>query len=801
MSDSASKPSSTPTEINIEAAPAAESDKSAVNQEANLPKSLPVLPLSDLVVFPFMVAPLLVTSQSSTQLIDDVVAHDRLLALVLQRNSETEDPTGKDLHEHGCVARVLKMLKFPDDSVRVLVQGLKRVRILEYETKTPFLRAKVEAVEDVVDTSIEMEALSRNATKLFQQIINLSPNLPDELKVALFNIEDASKLSDLIATNLNIPLTDKQKFLEMASVKERLKALSAFLQKELDVLQLGTEIQNRVSSALSKTQREYFLREQMRQIQKELGDSEGAGSEVKELRDRIDKVQMTDEARKTAIKELERLGTIPMASAEYSVSRTYLDWIIGMPWKHSTEDHLDIRRARRILDDDHYGLQKVKDRILEHLAILKLKPDKKGPILCFVGPPGVGKTSLGMSIAKALGRKFVRMSLGGVRDEAEIRGHRRTYIGALPGRIIQGLRKAESNNPVFMLDEIDKVGADFRGDPSSALLEVLDPAQNFSFSDHYLELPFDLSRVLFITTANWLDTVPPALRDRMEVIELPGYTDEEKMHIGNDFLLPRQRNEHGLKGNQIQIPAPTMRTLIGDYTREAGVRNLEREIASLCRKVGRQIIEGKAHHAALKAEDLDKYLGPQKFFRDAAERTGEPGVAIGLAWTPVGGEILFIEATRIKGKGNLILTGSLGDVMQESAQAALSYVKSHARALKIADDVFQKSDIHIHIPSGATPKDGPSAGVAIAVVIASLLTERKLKPFLAMTGEISLRGKVLPVGGIKEKVLAAARSGIKIVLLPDKNKRDLDEVPKEIRGKLKFIPIKAVNEALKLALS
>ncbi|MBI4024110.1 MAG: endopeptidase La [Verrucomicrobia bacterium] len=776
------------------------SSKETVSESGIFPSLLPVLPLSDVVVFPFMVAPLLVSAKSSIRLIDEVVGSNRLLALVLQLKPDIEDPAPKDLYEFGCAARVLKMLKFPDESVRVLVQGLKRIKIARYETDSPFLRAQIVPMNDQIEKSIEAEALARNAAKQFEQIITLSPNLPDELKVALLNMDDPGKLSDLIAANLSIPLQEKQKFLETASVKSRLSRLSSLLQKELDVLQLGSEIQNKVSTALSKSQREYFLREQLRQIQKELGESEGGG-ETAELRDKVEKAQMPEEVKKIAVKELDRLGAIPSVSAEYTVVRTYLDWLIAMPWSKRTEDQLDIARAHRILDADHYGLKKVKERILEHLAILKLKPDKKGPILCFAGPPGVGKTSLGMSIARALGRKFVRISLGGVRDEAEIRGHRRTYIGALPGRIIQGLRKAEFNNPVFMLDEIDKVGADFRGDPSAALLEVLDPAQNFSFSDHYLELPFDLSRVLFITTANWLEPVPPALRDRMEVLELPGYTEEEKLHIATDYLVPRQREEHGLQPAQIHIPAATLRRLICDYTREAGVRNMDREIASLCRKVGRQIVEGKRQRMTLQPSDLKGLLGSARFFMDVAERVSETGVATGLAWTPVGGEILFIEASRMKGKGNLILTGSLGEVMQESAQAALSYVKAHARGLRIPQADLEKSDIHIHIPSGATPKDGPSAGVTLAVALASLLTKRKVHPCLAMTGEISLRGRILPVGGIKEKMLAAARSGIRTVLLPDKNMRDLEEIPPEIRRKLKFISIKAVGEAFKLALA
>ncbi len=767
--------------------------------EEVLPTFLPILPLSDVVVFPFMVVPLLISARSSIKLIDEVVAGNRFLALVLQREPDIEEPTSQDLYNFGCIARVLKMLKFPDESARVLVQGLKRVKIVHYELETPFIRAQVVFVEDELDKSIQLEALARNASKLFQAIITLSPNLPDELRVALMNIEDAGKLADLIAANLNISLQDKQKFLETLRVKDRLTHLIALLKKELDVLRLGSEIQSKVSVALSKTQREYLLREQLRQIQKELGEEEGVGGEFKELHEKMEQIPMPEEVKKVALKELDRLGAIPSVSAEYTVVRTYLDWLLAMPWLKKTEDQLDIDRARKILDADHYGLQKLKERILEHLAILKLKPDKKGPILCFAGPPGVGKTSLGMSIARALGRKFVRISLGGVRDEAEIRGHRRTYIGALPGRIIQGLRKAESNNPVFMLDEIDKVGADFRGDPSAALLEVLDPAQNFSFSDHYLELPFDLSHVLFITTANWLEPVPPALRDRMEALELPGYTDDEKLQIATHYLFPRQRSEHGLQLHQVQIPAATLRKIVMDYTREAGVRNLDREIASICRKVGRQIVEGKRQRVTVHPRDLKELLGPEKFFMDVAERTSEAGVATGLAWTPVGGEILFIEASRMKGKGNLILTGSLGEVMQESAQAALSYVKAHARSLRIKED-FEKSDIHIHIPSGATPKDGPSAGVTLAVALASLLTRCKVHPCFALTGEISLRGKVLPVGGIKEKILAAARSGIKTVLLPDKNQKDLEEIPKEISRKLKFIPIKTVGEAFRLAL-
>ncbi|MCC7519761.1 MAG: endopeptidase La [Verrucomicrobiae bacterium] len=773
---------------------------SPLKEKETPPSLLPVMPLSDVVVFPFMVAPLLVNTKSSVRLVDEVVAGNRLLLLVLQKKPDQEDPGPQDLYGSGCIARVLKMLKFPDDTTRVLAQGIQRARVLSCEKGPSFLQAAIQPVEDVITADLEMEALTRNATKVFSEVITLSPHLPDEMKVAALNMEDAGKLADLIAANLNLQPPEKQKFLENADVKARLKSLVVLLKKELDVLQLGSEIQTKVSDAVGKHQREYILREQIRQIHKELGEAESGNGEIRELKEKIEKAGIPAEVRKVADKELGRLAIIPTASAEYTVARTYLDWLIAMPWTKHTADHLDVARARRILDADHYGLKKVKERILEHLAILKLKTDKKGPILCFAGPPGVGKTSLGMSIARALGRKFVRFSLGGIRDEAEIRGHRRTYVGALPGRVIQGLRKAESSNPVFMLDEIDKVGADFRGDPSSALLEVLDPTQNFTFSDHYLEVPFDLSRVLFITTANWLEPVPPALRDRMEVIEIPGYTDEEKLHIAADHLIPRQRDEHGLKDSQVRIPAATVRALLAGYTREAGVRNLDREIASLCRKAGRLIVERKRRRMTLHPSDLHGFLGLVRFFNESAERTSEAGVATGLAWTPAGGEVLFVEAIRVPGKGNLILTGSLGDVMRESAQAALSYVKAHATRLKIASEIFEKSDLHIHIPSGATPKDGPSAGVALAVALASLLTGRKTFPHVAMTGEISLLGRVLPVGGVKEKALAAARSGIRKILLPRKNLRDLEEIPKDVRRRLKFVAIRDVGQALREAL-
>ncbi|HUI07574.1 MAG TPA: endopeptidase La [Verrucomicrobiae bacterium] len=795
---------SEPTENKAAQAPA---DVTHTTPAYELPSQLPVLPLSDVVVFPHMVAPLLVSNTQSIRLIDDVVAGNRLLAVTLQKDPEAEYPHPEQLHGCGCIARVVRMLKFPDESVRVLIQGLKRMRIMRFESETPYLQARVVPLDDEADASIETSALARNVANQFQEIINLSPSLPDELKVALVNIDEPGKLADVVAANINISLPERQRLLEATRVRNRLNLLTSLLNREIEVLHLGSEIQSKVTTALSKSQREYFLREQLKAIQKELGETGEQGSEIKELRDKIDKARMPAEVKKVAIKEVDRLAMMTPAAAEYTVSRTYLDWLITLPWSKSTDDKLDIAQAKRILDEDHYDLEQIKKRILEYLSVLKLKNNGtgtavgRGPILCFVGPPGVGKTSLGMSIARALGRKFVRISLGGVRDEAEIRGHRRTYIGALPGRILQGLRRAESNNPVFMLDEIDKVGSDFRGDPSSALLEVLDPQQNNSFSDHYLEVAFDLSRVMFITTANLLEPVPPALRDRMEVITLPGYTEDEKVHIAVKYLVPRQLSEHGLKKGQLSISQPALATIIRDHTREAGVRTLERQIATICRRTARRIVERKVKSVSVTPKNLKDFLGPVEFFHDVAERTTEPGVAIGLAWTAAGGDILFIEATQMPGRGNLILTGSLGDVMRESAQAALSYVRSRAKQLGIDPRVFEKSDIHVHVPAGAIPKDGPSAGLTMGVALTSLLMRKSVKSSLAMTGEITLRGKILPVGGIKEKVLAAARSGVRTVILPDLNRKDLGDVPPEIRKKIKFRFVGTIGEALRVALA
>jgi ATP-dependent Lon protease len=761
------------------------------------PATVPVLPLGDLVVFPHMVASLVVTSASSIHLVDDVVAGSRLLGLVLQRDPHVENPHADDLHEYGCAGRVLRMLKFPDDSVRVLVQGVQRIRVVKVEKEEPYIVARIAPLKEEADGSIELSALASNASKQFQKIISLSPAMPDELKVAALNAQDPGRLTDLIASNLNIALEERQRLLETYSVKSRLARLTDLLNRELEVLELGSEIQSKVASTLSKGQRDYFLREQIKQIQKELGEEGEHGLEIKELREKIDKAQMPEEPKKMALRELERLAVIPNSSAEYTVVRSYLDWLVTLPWSKCTQDNLDIARARRVLDEDHFDLKRVKERILEYLSVRKLKKDMKGPILCFVGPPGVGKTSLGMSIARALGRKFIRISLGGVRDEAEMRGHRRTYIGALPGRVIQGIRKSESANPVFMLDEIDKVGADFRGDPSAALLELLDPQQNHSFSDHYLEVPFDLSKVMFITTANVLDTIIPALRDRMEVLELPGYTEEEKLHIATKYIVPRQLHEHGLKRGQLRFDREALRTIIADYTREAGVRNLDREIASVCRKVARRVVEGGLKKFRVTRNEVPTLLGPAKFLAEVAERKGEPGVVTGVAWTSTGGDILFIEATRMAGKGALLLTGSLGDVMKESGTAAMSFVRSHFQQLGIASDEFGKSDIHIHVPSGAIPKDGPSAGVAMAVALASLMSDRVVRPDVAMTGEITLRGKVLAVGGIKEKVLAASRAGIRTMIMPERNRKDLADVPPETRRRLKFVFVNSIDEALR----
>ena len=768
----------------------------------SVPQVLPILGLSDIVIFPGMVAPLLVETSQSTHLIDDVVGGDRLLGVALQRKPEVENPLPQDMYDVGCAARVLKMLKFPDNTVRVLVEGLWRIRINGYEAQSPYLKAKIEVQKDIIENSIEMSALTRNAQSQFQEIVKLSPAMSDQVKIAALNTENPGHLTDLIAVNLNLGLEERQQMLETRSVKDRLTRLLPMLNREHEVLTLSSKIQTDVASSMSKTQRDFFLREQLRAIQRELGEGDVGATDTKNLREQIEKTPLSDEARKVALAELERLSQMSPAMAEYGVARHYLDWILSLPWEKVTEDKIDLNAARRILDEQHFGLAKVKDRLLEFLAVIKLKKEIKGPILCLVGPPGVGKTSLGKSVADTLGRKFARIALGGMRDEAEIRGHRRTYVGALPGRIIHALRRAESRNPVILLDEIDKVGADFRGDPSSALLEVLDPEQNNTFTDHYLDLPFDLSRVLFITTANWLDPIHPALRDRLEVIDLAGYTETEKLEIARRHLVPRQLDENGLSSKTFKIPDPTLRHVIQDYTREAGVRQLEREIASLMRKAALKIVSrnGDTKPLVLAPDMLHDFLGAPRVFSETAETITENGIATGLAWTPVGGEILFIEATRMPGKGHLTLTGSLGEVMKESAQAALSYLRSQAKPLGIDMSDYGRYDLHIHVPSGATPKDGPSAGVTIVVALASLLMKRRVRSDLAMTGEISLRGRVLRVGGIKEKVLAASRIGLKHVILPEQNRPDWEEAPTEVRKKMKAHFVNHISELIPLAL-
>ncbi|HDK35308.1 MAG TPA: endopeptidase La [Bacteroidetes bacterium] len=769
-------------------------------EQIKIPRELPILPLRDTVIYPFMVSPLFVARPKSVQLIEDALNHNRTLGLVAQKKTEIEDPKASDLFDYGTVSTILKMLKLPDGTMRILVQGLSRIQIVDYLQLNPYLKARVRPLEDFIEEGLELEALAKNVTIQFQKIVSLVPHLPDELQIAVMNIRHPGKLADLVASNLNLSLKEKQEILELIDVKKRLEKLTVYINRELEVLEIGNKIQSKVQSELSKNQREYFLRQQLEAIKKELGEEDERTMEIKELREKINKAKMPKATEKEALRELDRLAKIPPGAAEYTVSRTYLDWLIAVPWSKSTKDNLDVAKARKVLDEDHYDLQKVKERILEYLAVRKLKSDMKGPILCFVGPPGVGKTSLGRSIARALGRKFARISLGGVRDEAEIRGHRRTYIGALPGRIIQGIRNVGSNNPVFMLDEVDKLGMDFRGDPSSALLEVLDPEQNNTFVDHYLDVPFDLSKVMFITTANLLDPVPSALRDRMEVLELPGYIEEEKLLIAKKYLIPRQLKAHGLKKGQIKIDDDAVLRIVREYTREAGLRNLEREIANLCRRVAMWIVEEKTKGEQITEARIPEFLGPPRFFFEVAERIREPGVVTGLAWTPAGGDILFIEASKMKGKKGLLLTGKLGDVMKESAQASLSFIRAHAADYGLDEDFFDRYDIHIHVPAGAIPKDGPSAGVTIATALLSMLIEIPVRNDLAMTGEITLRGKVLPVGGIKEKVLAAKRAGITRIILPEKNKKDLEEIPSKAREQMKFDFVDNLNHVFELAL-
>ena len=767
-----------------------------LQEELVIPEELPVLPLLDTVIYPQMVTALGVSTERELKLLDYVLTGNRLLALALQKNPKEKEAGPEDLYGYATAAVVLQMLKMPDNSARMLVQGMTRLKLTQFVREEPYLVARVEPLEDIVEEDKEMEALTRSLSDQFIKMISMSASLPDELKIAVMNIEHPGRLADMIASHLSISVHEKEEILEAVKVKERLKKVNTLISKEMEVLELAKKIQGQVKSELDKGQKEYYLRQQLKAIQDELGETDERTVEVQELKQKITQAKMPPEVLKEAERELSRLQKMPPQAAEYTVSRTYLDWLVSLPWSVTTTDNLDINQAQKVLDEDHYDLKRVKDRILEYLAVRKLKPDMKGPILCFVGPPGTGKTSLGKSIARSLGRKFIRISLGGIRDEAEIRGHRRTYIGALPGRIIQSIRKAESNNPVFMLDEIDKLGMDFRGDPSSALLEVLDPEQNFSFSDHYLEVPFDLTRVMFITTANYLEPVPPALKDRMEVLELPGYTEEEKLSIAKEFLIPKQTKEHGLKPENISFEEAAIKSIISNYTREAGLRNLERAIATVCRKVAKEIAAEKTQSMVIKEETLGDLLGPIAFFKEIAERTAEPGVATGLAWTPAGGDILFIESTYMPGTGKLTLTGQLGEVMKESAEAAMSYVRSRSKALNVPLQDFTKYDFHIHVPAGAIPKDGPSAGVTIAMSLLSLLTGKSVRPEVAMTGEITLRGRVLPVGGIKEKVLAAKRAGIATLILPKRNEKDLVEVPDEVKARMEFRFVEKVDEML-----
>jgi ATP-dependent Lon protease len=771
---------------------------------ATLPLILPILPVVDSVLFPKMVTPLLVMQPDSIQLIDEAMSRDRMIGMAFAKSDpEQEGPPKAEAYAAiGTSAMILKMAKTPENRTQLLVQGLGRIRIktLTQAEGKAFFQAEVEHLPEETPQDTEIEALMTNLVNLFARVVQASPTLPAEVVYMAQSIKEPGTLADMVASSLNAAAEEKQKVLETVKVSDRLKQVTRIVTKQLEILELGKKIQDQVKEDLDKKQREYYLREQLKAIKAELGEKDEATVEVEEYRVKVKDADLPPDAQKEADRELERLARMHPSSAEYTVATTFLDWLTALPWHKATEDNLDIKKARKVLDDDHYGLDKPKRRIIEYLAVRKLKPDSRGPILCFVGPPGTGKTSLGQSIARALGRKFYRMSLGGVRDEAEIRGHRRTYVGALPGRVIQGIRRAESNNPVFMLDEIDKLGADFRGDPSSALLEVLDPEQNFSFQDHYLDVQFDLSKVMFIATANILDTIPPPLRDRMEVLQLLSYTEDEKVHIAERHLIPRQREANGLTNGQIKFTRGALRHIISGYTREAGLRNLEREIGSVCRGVASKIAEEAITSEVIKIQQVTKYLGAVRFTGETKARTSTPGVVTGLAWTQFGGDILFVEATAMKGKDRLILTGQLGDVMKESAQAALSFVRTNAAKLGLSDTIFENQDIHVHIPAGAIPKDGPSAGVTLLTALVSFLTKRRTVKDLAMTGEITLRGQVLPVGGIKEKVLAAHRAGIKTLILPKENQKDLEDIPKKVQKDIEFHFVDRMLEVIKLAL-
>lgn len=786
----------------------------------NIPTVLPILPLRGVVVYPQTAVPLTIGQPRSIRLVDDVVAgNERLIGLVASKDPELESPEPEDLYSTGTVAIVHRLFRAPDDTIRLLVQGIARFRLGEFEVLDPYLQASIELIPETVESGLEIEALARNAREQFEKIAEMVPSIPRELVSSILSLEEPLQTVYTIANFQRMDLVDAQKLLEIDSVSEKLRKLVAILAREVEVLEIGQKIQSEARSEIEKVQREYFLREQMKAIQRELGEDDEQTVEVEEFRQKIESAGMPEEAEKTARRELDRLARLPTAAAEYGVIRTYLDWLVSLPWSVITQDNLEITNAREVLDQDHFGLEDVKERILEYLAVRKLRQERReeldaveeedvirrvreGVILCFVGPPGVGKTSLGRSIARTMERKFIRTSLGGVRDEAEIRGHRRTYIGAMPGRILQAIRRAESRNPVFMLDEVDKLTYDFHGDPASALLEVLDPEQNSEFRDHYLEVAFDLSQVMFITTANLMEPIPGPLRDRMEIIHISSYTENEKIEIAKGYLIPRQLRENGLRSNEIEYMTEGLQTIIRNYTREAGVRNLEREIGAIARKIVTKIAEGETESVEITSEKVRELLGRQRFFgnEEIAERTSIPGVATGLAYTPTGGDVLFIEATQMPGSKGFQLTGSLGDVMQESAHAALSYVRSRASELALDPEFFNGSDIHLHVPAGSQPKDGPSAGVTIATALVSLVSGRAVSPDVGMTGEITLRGQVLPVGGIKEKVLAAHRSGLKTVILPKRNEADLDDLPEEVKNDINFEFVETIDEVLKAAL-
>ena len=779
-----------------------EIEKQQESEELKIPDVLPLLPVRDVVVYPYMILPLFVGREISIAAVDQALSGDRLIFLATQKDVSEDDPEPESIYEVGTVAMIMRMLKLPDGRVKILVQGLTKSRVTEYLTSRPYYSVRIERINEpsVPESSLETEALIRTVKEQLGKIVSLGKVISPEVMVIVENMQDPGSLADLVASNIGLKVEEAQKLLEIFDSIERLKKINELLNKESELLDMQARIQSAAKEEMGKSQREYYLREQLRAIQQELGESDARAEEIAEIRKAIEAAKMPTPIEKEALKQLGRLEQMHPDAAESGMLRTFLDWMVELPWSTATRDALEIKKAKKILDEDHYYLDKIKERILEFLAVRKLRKKMKGPILCFVGPPGVGKTSLGKSIARSMGRKFVRISLGGVRDEAEIRGHRRTYVGALPGRILQGLKQAGSNNPVFMLDELDKLGSDFRGDPSSALLEVLDPEQNFMFSDHYINLPFNLSNVMFIATANQIDTVPGPLRDRMEVISLSGYTEEEKLQIARRYLVPRQTKENGISTKYLAITDEALKTIIAKYTREAGLRNLEREIGAICRKIARRVAEGEKRHFTVNAAAVARYLGAPKYLREEEMDKNEIGVVTGLAWTPVGGEILYVEATIMPGKGALTLTGQLGDVMKESVQAALSWIRAKEREMGLADDFYHSADIHVHVPAGAIPKDGPSAGITMATALVSALTKVPVKKDVAMTGEITLRGKVLPIGGLKEKILAAVRAGVTTIIIPEQNRKDLEDVPKNILRKVTIVAAREIDDVLKVAL-